>query len=67
MAAPYVQNQISEKIRGIALKQISVGDVRNLIVPIPPFNEQIRIVEEVERRFSMIDDLMDLASSNLRI
>jgi type I restriction enzyme S subunit len=62
---PYVQKQISKKSRGIALKQISVGDVRSLLVLIPPLSEQIYIVSEVERRFSVLDDFSTLISLNL--
>ena len=63
---PYVHKQILQKVRGVALKQISLGEVRNLFIPIPPISEQLHIVEEVERRFSVIDDLVKLVSINLQ-
>lgn len=62
----FVQRQVWQKVRGVALKQISVGGVRELRIPIPPLAEQIRIVAEVDRRLSVVDELESVVTTNLQ-
>ena len=45
---------------------ISVNMCRNLPIPLPPLDEQHRIVAEVDRRLSLIDDLEAVVSANLK-
>jgi type I restriction enzyme, S subunit len=53
----FVQKQISELTRGVALKQVSVGDVRSLQIPLPPSEQQQEIVRRVEKLFDFADRL----------
>ena len=51
------------------LASINSTNLRSLPIPIPPFSEQVRIITEVERRLSLIDQLektiiIDLARAN---
>ena len=48
------------------MKQISVGGVRELRIPIPPLAEQTRIVAEVERRLSVVEELETAVNANLQ-
>jgi len=41
------------------------ASIRQFPVPFPPLAEQTRIVAEVERRLSVIDELETLATANL--
>ncbi len=41
--------------RGVAQKKISLGRFRGLPFPVPPLDEQQRIVAEVDRQFSFIE------------
>jgi type I restriction enzyme S subunit len=43
--------------RGVAVKGVNIGDLRTMPIPLPPLEEQRRIVQEVEERLSRIDAL----------
>ena len=45
---------------------LSVNKVGNLLVPLPPLTEQTRIVEEVERRLSVVVELEAVVSANIQ-
>ena len=48
------------------MSNISLGDVSNFYLPIPPLAEQHRIVAEVERRLSVVDALEATIAANLK-
>jgi len=50
---------------GIALTHFNTKSVAALPIPVPPKNEQYRIVEEVERRLSVVDELDVVVGVNL--
>ena len=54
--------QILEKATGSATPIINKGKWEEIIIPLPPINEQKRIVEKVNQLFSMIDQLQFLQS-----
>ncbi|MCF8240762.1 MAG: restriction endonuclease subunit S [Melioribacteraceae bacterium] len=43
--------------RGGAMNNISLGDLKNMLTIIPPYNEQKRIVEKVDSLMSFLDEL----------
>jgi len=63
---PDCQNHFKHVARGVAVKGVNIGDVRPTPIPLPPIAEQKRIVEEVERRLSVIDELESVLKSNLQ-
>ena len=50
---------------GVALTHFNTKSVAAMPVPLPPFEEQKRIVTEVERRFSVLDELEAVTSDNV--
>lgn len=42
---------------GTAWKNITTDILKNLLVPLPPLNEQKRIIDKVEYLFSMCDSI----------
>jgi len=52
--------------RGVAVKGVNIGDVRPMPILLPPLAEQTRIVAEVERRLSVVEELEWVVSANLQ-
>jgi type I restriction enzyme S subunit len=49
------QHYFRSVARGVAVKGVNIGDLRVMPIPVPPPEEQLRIVQEVEERLSRID------------
>ena len=43
--------------KGIGLQGLSSGLLDKLVVPLPPYNEQLRIVAKIEELFSVLDEI----------
>lgn len=52
-----VAHNVTNKARGGAMNNISLDDIQNFIVPVPPLAEQRRIVAKVERLMGLCDRL----------
>jgi type I restriction enzyme S subunit len=63
---PDCQNHFKRVARGVAVKGVNIGDVRPTPVPLPPLAEQTRIVAEVERRLSVVEELESVVTANLQ-
>ena len=57
LRSPEGQSQIASHIRASSQPDVGLASIRNLNIPVPPVAEQERIVEEVERRLSVIDQM----------
>jgi len=55
--APCIQQWIRGETKGVALKGINVSDFRRLPLPIPPLEEQHRIVTKVDELMTLCDTL----------
>lgn len=65
--SPMVRRQIETKAKTTAgIYKISQADLRSVAVPLPPLEEQGLIVEEVERRLSVVDKLEATVEENLK-
>ncbi|HOC56524.1 MAG TPA: restriction endonuclease subunit S [Verrucomicrobiota bacterium] len=60
------QKPIWAKARGVAIQHLSITDFAKMALPIPPLAEQTRIVAEVERRLSVVEELESLVLANLQ-
>jgi len=60
------QRWLTGETRGVALRGVNVEDFRRLPVPTPPLAEQKRIVAEVERRLSVVEELQAVVNANLQ-
>lgn len=55
-----VQNQIRAKTYGAALQQINIGDLRELSLPLPPLEEQRRLVAELDAEAAQMEAVRSL-------
>lgn len=55
----YFETQLSAKGIGTTFKAINQKLIKNLEIPIPPLNEQFRIVARIEEFFSELDKAVD--------
>jgi type I restriction enzyme S subunit len=60
-----VTDQIERITRGVAQKKVSLARFKTVAVPFPPLAEQTRIVAEVERRLTVVEELDAVVSANL--
>jgi type I restriction enzyme, S subunit len=61
-----VRKQYAPKIVGSTAPHLNVAEVKLLAIPLPPLAEQQRIVAEVERRLSVIEELEATIAANLK-
>jgi len=57
LTSPYFEKEISKNLRGIAYKGLNLNILRNLLIPLPPLEEQKEIVEKIEQLFKVCDEL----------
>ena len=43
--------------KGTALKRVILSQINDFVIPLPPFNEQSRIVAKIEELFSTLDQM----------
>lgn len=55
------------KSRGGALQNISLGDIKDALIPLPPLAEQTRIVEKLDAVLSRIDTAIDELQQSLAL
>jgi type I restriction enzyme S subunit len=61
-----VKPQIADITKGVAQMKVSLGRFEGIALPLPPLAEQTRIVAEVERRLSVVEELESVVSANLQ-
>jgi type I restriction enzyme S subunit len=57
--APDFRTAVSSLQSGSTRKRISRGNLAKIQFPLPPSNEQKRIVDEIEKQFSRLDEAVD--------
>ena len=53
-------------VHGVGRPRLNLGEIKAVVLPLPPLAEQHRIVAEVERRLSVIDELEATIEANLK-
>lgn len=57
IASPFFWEMIESNLKGIAYKGLNLSVLRELPIPLPPIEEQIRIVEKVDELLLICDQL----------
>ena len=65
LRSPLLRSQITNKQTQTAQANIFQGKIKTLCFPLPSLGEQTRIVAEVERRLSVIEELEAAVTANL--
>lgn len=65
LLSDHIQSQVASRIRGAQYPAISDSDLLNCTIPIPPLNEQQRIVATLEAILSKIDKAITLLQHNI--
>jgi type I restriction enzyme, S subunit len=66
LRSPNVQQQIFTKKTQTAQANIFQGKIKTLSIPLPPLAEQARIITEVERRLSVLEELESAVYTSLQ-
>ena len=66
MEAPQTRTFFKLAAHGGTMEILNLGILKSLPVPLPPLAEQTRIVAEVERRLSVVEELEAVVSANLQ-
>jgi type I restriction enzyme, S subunit len=61
-----VKPQVANITKGVAQMKVSLGRFEAIAIPLPPLTEQAWIVSEVERRFSVVDELESAVAAILQ-
>jgi type I restriction enzyme S subunit len=59
------QERIQHRVVDVARANLSLSDIKAITLPLPPLAEQRRIVEEIERRLSVVHALERSVEANL--
>ena len=65
-ALPAVRRQVFGNVRGVTRPGFNTALLESIRLPLPPVAEQKRIVPEVERRLSVIEELETVTSTELQ-
>lgn len=64
LSSPYIQQTTFNNLRGIAYKGLNLNILRNFLIPLPPLNEQQRIVEKIDQLMKNCNELENLIYSS---
>jgi type I restriction enzyme S subunit len=53
-------------VHGVGRPRLNLAEIKSIVLPVPPVAEQERIVAEVERRMSVIEELEAVTSTGLQ-
>ncbi len=57
LSSSYFYNVMSEKSSGSVVSNLNIDKVKTMLIPLPPIEEQKKIVSKIEELFALIDKL----------
>ncbi len=67
LKTPIVQKQVKENTRGVGNKNWVLDAIKNTILPLPPMEEQQRIVDRIECLFTKLDEIKPIEEELLNL
>jgi type I restriction enzyme S subunit len=64
--SPPIRRGVADLVHGVGRTRLGLKGIREICIPLPPLSEQCRIVVEVDRRFSVLDEVEDTVNASLR-
>ena len=61
-----VRKRTKGMVHGVGRPRLNLGEIKSIVLPIPPLAEQTRIVAEVELRLSVVEELEAVVTTNLQ-
>ena len=61
-----VRKRTKGMVHGVGRPRLNLGEIKSIVLPIPPLAEQSRIVAEAERRLSVVEELEATVEANLQ-
>ena len=61
-----VRKRTKGMVHGVGRPRLNLGEIKSIVLPLPPVAEQTRIVAEVERRLSVVEELETAVAANLQ-
>jgi len=61
-----VRRRTEKIVHGVGRPRLNLAEIKSIVVPLPPLIEQTRIVADVERRLSVIEELETTVTANLQ-
>ena len=55
--SPFCKDQFNGHLTGIGVPNLHLNDICKTLVPVPPYSEQIQIVNEIEKTTTLIDSV----------
>ena len=57
--SPYSRNRLISKATGSTVQHVNMESIRPHLIPLPPYNEQLRIVDKIKEVLSLVDELVE--------
>jgi type I restriction enzyme, S subunit len=61
-----VRRRTKGMVHGVGRPRLNLGEIKSIVLPVPPLAEQHRIAAEIERRLSLIEELEAVTSIELQ-
>jgi type I restriction enzyme S subunit len=61
-----VRKRTKRMVHGVGRPRLNLGEIKSIVLALPPLAEQSRIVAEVDRRLSVVEELDAVVGANLQ-
>ena len=59
LSSQFLQHQMFEQSKGTTVDTITIEKAKSYILPLPPIQEQLRIVAKIEELFAVLDSIKE--------